>query len=164
MTSEETEIYVKQLEETATATTNQLVELVRKLMLAGVGAMALTRDEAEKLTTMLVARGEIAQKDAEKLMNETAAKLRQTTPTVEAPMNNVKAQVDGLSTQVENSFEQFLNRMNIPSKRDIDDLSAKIAMRSTAPPANMLKTPRMPPCVCSMKRASCSGSMPGIGM
>jgi len=77
---------------------------------------------------MLVARGEIAQKDAEKLMNETMTKLRQTPPAVESPVNSVKAQVDGISTQVENSFEQFLNRMNIPSKRDIDDLSAKIAM------------------------------------
>jgi poly(hydroxyalkanoate) granule-associated protein len=128
MTSYETEIHVKQLEETATATTNQLVEVVRKLMLAGVGAMALTRDEAEKFTNMLVARGEIAQKDAEKLMNETMTKLRQTPPAVEAPMTNVKTQVDGISAQVENSFEQFLNRMNIPSKRDIDDLSTKIAM------------------------------------
>jgi len=42
--------------------------------------------------------------------------------------------------------------------------SEKIAIRWTAPPANMLNTPRMPPWVCSMKRSSADGSMPGIGI
>ena len=41
---------------------------------------------------------------------------------------------------------------------------AKIAMRLTAPPANMLNTPRMPDWVCSTNRASWIGSMPGMGM
>ena len=43
-------------------------------------------------------------------------------------------------------------------------LSAKIAMRSTAPPANMLNMPRMPEDCCLKASAKATGLMPGIGM
>ena len=42
--------------------------------------------------------------------------------------------------------------------------SAKIAMRCTAPPENMLNMPRMPP-LCELNaRAKAAGSSPGNGM
>ena len=43
-------------------------------------------------------------------------------------------------------------------------LSAKIAMRSTAPPANMLNMPRMPDDWALKDSAKAAGLMPGIGM
>jgi hypothetical protein len=43
-------------------------------------------------------------------------------------------------------------------------LSAKIVMRSSAPPANMLNMPRMPPACCAKISAMTCGSMPGSGM
>ena len=42
--------------------------------------------------------------------------------------------------------------------------SAKIAMRSTAPPENMLNRPRTPPEACWKLCRSASVSMPGSGM
>ena len=42
--------------------------------------------------------------------------------------------------------------------------SAKIAMRSTAPPANMLNMPRMPDDCCSNTALKASMLMPGSGM
>ena len=42
--------------------------------------------------------------------------------------------------------------------------SAKIDMRSSAPPANMLNMPMMPPAFCSKICAITTGSMPGSGM
>ena len=89
-----------------------LFEGLRRLVLASIGAVALTRDETESFVNKLVERGEIAQKDGERLLNEVQTRLRQNRPKVE---------------QVEGSVEQLLNRLNIPSKRDIDDLSYRIA-------------------------------------
>jgi poly(hydroxyalkanoate) granule-associated protein len=132
-TAEEIEVNVRQIEE-STPTPNpsvQMFELMRKLMLAGVGAFALSRDEAETFLNRLVERGELAQKDSQRIMDEMMARLRTVTQPqaakVEHTLTGVSAQVSGISTQVESSLEQFLNRLNIPSKRDIDELSAKIA-------------------------------------
>lgn len=125
-TTEEIEVNVRQIDE-ATATANpgvQVFDVLRKLMLAGVGAMALSRDEAEQFVNRLVERGELAQKDAQKLIDESMDRFRQT---AQPQAQNITANVSNLGTQVETSLEQFLNRLNIPSKRDIDELSAKIA-------------------------------------
>jgi poly(hydroxyalkanoate) granule-associated protein len=153
--AEEIEVNVRQIDEPA-PTANpgvQVFEVMRKLMLAGFGAFALTREEAEALLNRLVDRGEIAQKDAQKIMDETMARFRTTAqPTVNqaehavtdatANVNNLAAgvtsqvntltagvtsQVSSLTSQMESNLEQLLNRLNIPSKRDIDELSAKIA-------------------------------------
>ena len=43
-------------------------------------------------------------------------------------------------------------------------LSAKMAMRPTAPPENMLNMPRMPDWFCRNTSASACGLMPGIGI
>jgi poly(hydroxyalkanoate) granule-associated protein len=145
MTSaEEIEVNVRQIDEPTTPSNPsfQVFEVMRKLMLAGFGAFALTREEAEALLNRLVERGEIAQKDAQRIMDETMARFRtvaekpgaQVEDTVKDVTSNVNhltssvtSQVSGLTTQMEANLEQFMNRLNIPSKRDIDELSAKIA-------------------------------------
>ncbi|RRR70043.1 MAG: poly(hydroxyalkanoate) granule-associated protein [Candidatus Viridilinea halotolerans] len=129
-TPEEIEVNIRQLEEQAAATTSgnnpvtPLLDVVRRMILAGFGAFALTRDEAEQFLNRLVERGEIAQKDAQHLIDETVSKFRQVSV---SPVSQAEANVNNLSQQVETGLEQLLNRMNIPSKRDIDELSAKIA-------------------------------------
>jgi poly(hydroxyalkanoate) granule-associated protein len=125
-TTEEIEVNVRQIDE-ATITPNpsvQVFDVLRKLMLAGVGAMALSRDEAEQFVNRLVERGELAQKDAQRLIDENMERFRQT---AQPQAENLTSNVANLGTQMETGLEQFLNRMNIPSKRDIDELSAKIA-------------------------------------
>jgi poly(hydroxyalkanoate) granule-associated protein len=136
-TPEEIEVNVRQIEEQAAASngspTAPIFDVVRRMMLAGFGAFALTRDEAEQFLNRLVERGEIAQKDAQHLIDEAMSKLRidetmsklRQTPGAQA--TQVEASVTNLTHQVETGLEQLLNRMNIPSKRDIDELSAKIA-------------------------------------
>ncbi len=118
MTTEEIEVKVRQIEEpSATNGAAQVTELLRRLLMAGIGAVALSYDEAESFVNRLVERGEIAQKDAEKLLHDMTDRIRQRPQTP----------VTTLTEQVETNLEQLLNRLNIPSKRDIDDLSAKIA-------------------------------------
>jgi len=118
--TEEVEVKVREIVENGKETGASFVEVLRKLLLAGIGAVALSRDETEAFVNRLVERGELAQKDAEKLLHEVQSKLRRGTP-------NVEAQTEKFSSRVEQGMEEFLNRLNIPSKRDIEDLSAKIA-------------------------------------
>jgi poly(hydroxyalkanoate) granule-associated protein len=126
-TSEEIEVNVRQIDEQGTkggSTPGSVFDVIRRMMLAGFGAFALTREEAEQFLDRLVERGEIAQKDAQHLIEEAMGKFRQ--PSVLQP-SQIEASVSSITHQVETGLEQLLNRMNIPSKRDIDELSAKIA-------------------------------------
>lgn len=124
--AEEIEVNVRQIEETPPPAEQPMMvfDVMRKLLLAGVGAVALTRDEVEAFLNRLVERGEIAQKDAQRLLDETMSKFRNVG---QSRVAQAESQVSSISVQVENNLEQFLNRLNIPSKRDIDELSAKIA-------------------------------------
>jgi poly(hydroxyalkanoate) granule-associated protein len=124
--AEEIEVNVRQIEEPAPPPEQPMMvfDVMRKLLLAGVGAVALTRDEVEAFLNRLVERGEIAQKDAQRLLEETMSKFRNVG---QSRVAQAESQVSSISVQVENNLEQFLNRLNIPSKRDIDELSAKIA-------------------------------------
>lgn len=123
--TEEVEVKVREVVENGKEASSSFVELVRKMLLAGVGAVAMTRDETEQFVNKLVERGEIAQKDAEKLLRDVQGRLRQGRAEV-----NVKEQAEKVGSRVEQGMEDFLNRLNIPSKRDIEDLSAKIAQLS----------------------------------
>ena len=123
--TEEVEVKVREVVENGKEASGSFVELVRKMLLAGVGAVAMTRDETEQFVNKLVERGEIAQKDAEKLLRDVQGRLRQGRAEV-----NVKEQAEKVGSRVEQGMEDFLNRLNIPSKRDIEDLSAKIAQLS----------------------------------
>jgi len=49
---------------------NTLFQTARKVLLASVGAMALAQDEIEEFVNRLVERGEIAETDGRKLMQE----------------------------------------------------------------------------------------------
>lgn len=126
MTTHEVELEVKQISEAKPLfNSTQLIDVVRKMVLAGVGAVALSTDEVQSFLNRLVERGEMAQKDAEKLMKEARESFNKQRPTFSLP--NFQAQPAEISTQIENGLENILNRLNVPSKRDIDELSAKIA-------------------------------------
>jgi poly(hydroxyalkanoate) granule-associated protein len=90
-----------------------LLETVRKVLLAGVGVVALAQEEVEEFVEKLVERGEIAERDGRKLIRDLKEKRLHKGKTVE----------DDLDRRI----EQVLHGMNIPSKADIDALSASIA-------------------------------------
>jgi poly(hydroxyalkanoate) granule-associated protein len=122
--TEEVEVKVREVVENGKEAGSTFVELLRKMLLAGVGAVAMTRDEAEQFVNKLVERGELAQKDAEKLLHDVQNRLRQGRPEA------AKEQAEKFGARFEQGMEEFLNRLNIPSKHDIEELSAKIAQLS----------------------------------
>jgi poly(hydroxyalkanoate) granule-associated protein len=125
--SEEIEVKVRQMDEGSGSNkgnnidTAPIVDLMRRLLLASIGAMALTYDEAERLITRLVERGELAHKDGEKVLNELMGRFQQ------KPKDEPDATAANFGNQIETGIEQVLNSLNIPSRRDVDDLSSKIA-------------------------------------
>jgi poly(hydroxyalkanoate) granule-associated protein len=99
--------------ETADKNQSQMTELVRKVLLATIGAAAIAQEEIEALINRLVERGEIAEKDGKKLMHEM--------------MDKRKGKTSKMEDEVSKNLESILNRMNIPSKADVEALSQKIA-------------------------------------
>ena len=90
-----------------------LYEAARKVLMAGIGVVALAQDEAENFVDKLVERGELAEKDARKLLDEVSKKRKETAKKTEG--------------EVEKRLEAILSRMNVPTKSDIQALSEKIA-------------------------------------
>jgi len=93
-----------------------MFDVARKVLLAGVGAVALAQDEAEVLINKLVERGGVAEQDGKRLMKEVLEKRKKGALRAEA--------------EVDKRFEDLLARLNVPRKSDIDALSAKIAALS----------------------------------
>jgi poly(hydroxyalkanoate) granule-associated protein len=91
---------------------SQMVELVRKVMLATMGAAVIAQEEIEALINRLIERGEIAEKDGKKLMHEM--------------MDKRKSKAVKIEDEINKNIADVLERMNIPNRTDIDALSQKI--------------------------------------
>jgi poly(hydroxyalkanoate) granule-associated protein len=89
-----------------------LLDAVRKVLLASVGAVALAQDEVEDFVSKLVDRGEIAEKDGRSLVRDMVEKRKKQTAKAEQ--------------ELDQRIEELLHRMNVPSKGDIEALSAKV--------------------------------------
>lgn len=91
---------------------SQLSEMVRRVLLATIGAAVIAQEEIEAFVNRLVERGEIAEKDGKKIINELMDKRKSKTAKVE--------------DEISKNLEGVLKKMNIPSKADVDALSQKI--------------------------------------
>ncbi len=111
--TEEVEVTEELLEENGH---NPMLEMARKVLLASIGAVALTQEEIEKFVNKLIDRGEIAEKDGRKLISDVMEKRRRKAEEATAEVEQT----------YEGRMEEVLARMNIPSKNDIDALSRKI--------------------------------------
>lgn len=123
--SEEVEVQIRQIgdegKENGDSKSQQtpFSEALHRVLLASIGAVALTYDEAEKLINRMVERGELAQKDGDKVLREVMGMFQQ--------RKQVDQQMNEIGSQVGKAFDQFFTTFNIPSKRDFDDLNEKVA-------------------------------------
>jgi poly(hydroxyalkanoate) granule-associated protein len=117
---ETVEVKVHEIVSNAGTSSAWLVDGFRRIALASIGAVAMTIDEAEGLVNKLVDRGELAQKDGQKLLNQIQSRVSGSRP-------QVPLQVEQVGNRIEQGVEEVLSRLNVASKRDIDDLSARIA-------------------------------------
>jgi poly(hydroxyalkanoate) granule-associated protein len=91
---------------------NPLVATARKVLLASIGAVAIAQEEIEEFVNHLVERGELAERDGRRLVNDV----------IERRKNQVKEVEDDLEERI----EDILVRLHVPTKTDIASLSDKI--------------------------------------
>ena len=112
----ESEKTVGKSEEEVVVEEASILESLRRVLLASIGAVALTFEEMGDLVDKLVERGEIAEQEGKKLVNEIKEKRKKTT--------------DEAEDMASSRMREMMDKMDIPTKSDIDALSAKIATLS----------------------------------
>jgi len=93
-----------------------ILDSLRRVLLASIGVVALTIEEVGELVDKLVERGEIAEQEGKKLVLEIKEKRRKKTGEAE------DLAYDRMS--------EMMDKMDIPTKSDIDELSKKITTLS----------------------------------
>ncbi len=101
--------------------------VVRKALLASLGTVALTADEAGDLFSRLVERGEIAESDAQKIMSDLRAQTRKREEDATKTRDEMNKKA---GKALEDSVETILSRLNVPNKAEIEELSRKIGLLS----------------------------------
>jgi poly(hydroxyalkanoate) granule-associated protein len=95
---------------------SKMFEMLRRVLLATIGAAVIAEEEIEAFVNRLIERGEIAEKDGKKLVNEM--------------MDKRKGKTKKIEDEISKNVEGVLERMNIPSKGDVEELGQKIATLS----------------------------------
>ena len=106
----------------------------RKIYLAGRGAYAKAGTEGAGYLKDLVKAGESVEKQGKQLVDEQVeaanSQIDSVKDNVKDRVAEVKGKVEGQFEKVEKAFDRRvasgLNRLGIPSKQDVDALSAKL--------------------------------------
>ncbi len=96
---------------------NPVTKVVRNVLLAAIGTVALGKEEIEAIVSRLVERGEIAEKDGREMITDLFERRPKELPKPEIKVEGV---LDG-------RVEGILSRMNVPSRSDVEELGKKIA-------------------------------------
>ena len=112
----------------ATETSVSMVAMVRKVLQAGVGAFALSVDEVEEFVARLVERGEIAEQDGRKVISDVLSRRRSNAEVAtEKVQEQTSRQWSRAEAMLDQQIDNILARLNVPSKSDIELLSAKVS-------------------------------------
>jgi len=87
-------------------------DLVKKTILIGLGILSLTREKAEKLAKDLVKRGELTKTEEAKFVKDLMEKAEKSRTEAEK--------------RIEKIVEKTLKKLNIPTRKELDALKAKI--------------------------------------
>lgn len=93
-----------------------IVNSLRRVLLASIGVAVVTRDEIKEFIDKMVERGEIAEEEGKKLYKEL--------------MEKRKKKTDEAQEVASNQMRDMLDRMDVPTKGDIDVLGEKITALS----------------------------------
>ncbi|HVO68349.1 MAG TPA: phasin family protein [Syntrophales bacterium] len=89
-----------------------MLDYIRKMTLAGAGLAIITTEKIQEMMDDLVKKGEMTEKEAREAVNEFVEKSKQ-------------ARKD-LEEKVEKTITGFLNRMNIPTRKELDEIKERL--------------------------------------
>ena len=89
-----------------------MFDVINKAFLVGVGLAAIAGEKVEEFAKELAEKGKLSESEARKLAENMLT-------------NSTKARKD-LQKQVEKWLDQSLQKMHLPSKKDLDRLEARI--------------------------------------
>ncbi|QLC73475.1 phasin family protein [Pseudomonas sp. LPB0260] len=102
----------------------------RKVWLAGLGAYAKAGQEGAEYFKELVKAGEGVEEQGKKLVGEQVEAANSQLDGVKNRVSSVKGKVDVQIDKIEKAFDNrvagALKRIGIPTKQDIEELSAKL--------------------------------------
>lgn len=95
---------------------NVMLASLRRVLLAGVGVMVLAQEEIEDFVRWLVDRGDIAEDEGRRLVEDVAEQRDQ-------QLREVRS---GLGGTFDRSTEEVYRLLNLPTRSEIVGLSAQI--------------------------------------
>jgi poly(hydroxyalkanoate) granule-associated protein len=90
-----------------------MADLIKKMILAGLGALSLTREKAEEISRDLIKRGELAKTDEAKFVRDL--------------MDLVEKNRAGMEEKIEKAVEKAMEKLDIPSRKEINALKEEIS-------------------------------------
>ncbi|NAT25523.1 phasin family protein [Pseudomonas syringae] len=120
----------KKIEDEQASTLSDVRLYARKIWLAGLGAYSRVNEEGTQYVKALIRTGEQTEKEVLKTVDETRVAANSEIESIKGEVSGVKGHVDAQLGRIEGAFDRrvakALNRIGIPSKHDVDTLSAKL--------------------------------------
>ncbi len=98
------------------ATDNVVVKTAHSGVLVGLGAVAVSKEKTETMMDRLVEKGEVAAKDLQKMWHDLFNQGKE----------DVTKAEEKLEGMVDQRITAVMQRMNIPSKSDLEGLNDKV--------------------------------------
>jgi poly(hydroxyalkanoate) granule-associated protein len=123
-------VNLKQKDDAQGSTLGEVRGYARKIWLAGIGAYARVGQEGSDYFKELVKAGEGVEKQGKKLVDEQVEAANSQFDSVKNSVTGVKEKVEVQFDKIEKAFDNrvasALNRIGIPSRQDVEALSAKL--------------------------------------
>ncbi|KQT65375.1 MULTISPECIES: phasin family protein [unclassified Pseudomonas] len=123
-------VILKKKIDAPTSTLSDVKSYARKIWLAGLGAYTKVGQEGSEYFQELVAAGQTVEKKGKKAVSEKLhaanAEIDDAATHVSSFKGRVEVQLDKVEKAFDNRVASALNRIGIPSKHDVEALSAKL--------------------------------------
>ncbi|MFS2157785.1 phasin family protein [Pseudomonas sp. Pseusp122] len=120
----------KKIEAEETKAFSEVRLYARKIWLAGLGAYSKAGHEGSAYVRELIKTGEKVEKEAKSAVNEKLEAANSEIDSLKGEVTGIKGRVEVQLDKIESAFDRrvasALNRIGIPSKHDVETLSAKL--------------------------------------
>ena len=123
-------VILKKKIDAPTSTLSDVKSYARKIWLAGLGAYTRVGQESAEYLKELVKAGETVEKKGKKRLDHELDAANSEIQSARQELGSVKGKVEVQLDKIEKAFDtrvaSALNRIGIPSKHDVEALSAKL--------------------------------------